>query len=74
VGLPLSRIARLLEAGHAGQILLSLAAYELVRDYLPPEAALHDLGAHRLRDVTRSEQIFQVNAPDCWLNFLHCIP
>ena len=34
-GPPLNRVARLLAAGHGGQILLSLAAQELVRDQLP---------------------------------------
>jgi predicted ATPase/class 3 adenylate cyclase len=63
-GPPLNRIARLLAAGHGGQILLSLATAELVRDALPPEVALHGLGVHRLKDLTRPEQIFQALAPD----------
>jgi predicted ATPase/class 3 adenylate cyclase len=63
-GLPLSRVARLLSAGHGGQILLSLAAEELVREQLPPEVALRDLGIHRLKDLSLPEQIFQVVAPD----------
>jgi predicted ATPase/class 3 adenylate cyclase/DNA-binding XRE family transcriptional regulator len=69
VGLPLSRNARLLEVGHAGQMLLSLATYELVRDYLPAGAVLHNLGAHRLRDLTRPEQIYQLSAPDLPADF-----
>jgi len=63
IGLPLSRIARLLEVGHAGQMLVSLATYELVRDSMPPGATLQDLGSHRLRDLTRPEQIYQLGAP-----------
>jgi predicted ATPase/class 3 adenylate cyclase/DNA-binding XRE family transcriptional regulator len=69
VGLPLSRIARLLEVGHAGQTLVSLATYELVRDSLPPGAAIDDLGSHRLRDLTRPEQIYQLGAPDLPADF-----
>ncbi|CAA9286837.1 MAG: hypothetical protein AVDCRST_MAG93-3597, partial [uncultured Chloroflexia bacterium] len=37
-GQPLNRIARLLSAGHGGQVLLSTATQELVRDQLPPSA------------------------------------
>ena len=62
-GLTLSRVARLLSAGHGGQILLSLATAELVRDHLPEETTLRDLGARRLKDLIRPEQIFQVVAP-----------
>jgi predicted ATPase/class 3 adenylate cyclase len=63
-GLPLSRVARLLSAGHGGQILLSLATEQLVREQLPPDAALRDLGVHRLKDLSLPEQIFQLLAPD----------
>jgi class 3 adenylate cyclase len=59
-GAPLNRVARILAAGHGGQILLSLATEELVRDHLPPGAALHDLGAHQLKDLRHPEQIFQL--------------
>jgi len=69
VGLPLSRVARILEAGHGGQILFSRATQELVRDELPPEIALRDLGAHCLKDLTRAEPIFQLLAPDLPANF-----
>jgi predicted ATPase/class 3 adenylate cyclase/Tfp pilus assembly protein PilF len=62
-GPALNRIARLLEAGHGGRILLSQATVELVRDQLPEGADLRDLGLHRLRDLTRPEQIFQLVAP-----------
>jgi predicted ATPase/class 3 adenylate cyclase len=64
VGLPLSRVARLLSAGHGGQILLSLATEQLVREDLPPEATLRDLGIHRLKDLSLPERIFQLVAPD----------
>ncbi len=59
-GPPLNRCATLLSAGHGGQILLSLAAAELVRDELPEGVDLRDLGGCRLRDLTRPEQVFQV--------------
>jgi predicted ATPase/class 3 adenylate cyclase len=63
-GPPLNRAARLLATGDGGQILLSLATQELVRDFLEPGVALMDLGEHRLKDLTRPERIYQVAAPD----------
>ncbi len=64
MGLALSRVARLLDLAHGGQVLLSLATQELVRNHLPVDVALRDLGAQRLKDLTRPEQIFQLIAPD----------
>ena len=37
-GSTLNRVARLLSAGHGGQVLLSRTAYDLVRDHLPAGA------------------------------------
>ena len=58
-GQPLNRVARLLSAGHGGQILLSSVSQELVRDQLPEGVGLRDLGAHRLKDLLDEEHIFQ---------------
>jgi class 3 adenylate cyclase len=63
-GPPLNRVARLLSAGHGGQILLSLAAQELVREQLPEETALRGLGEWRLKDLFRPERVFQLTATD----------
>jgi predicted ATPase len=60
---PLNRIARILQAGHGGQILLSQATQELVRDLLPVGVSLQDLGEQRLRDLVRPERLFQAVAP-----------
>jgi class 3 adenylate cyclase len=68
-GLTLSHTSRLLSAGHGGQILLSLAAAELVQDYLPDDVALRDMGAPRLRDMTRSGTIYQVVVSDLRSDF-----
>src|SRR5262245_33324233 len=62
-GLPLSRIARLLAVGHGGQILLSQATVELVREQLAPEVTLRHLGRYQLKDLTYPQQIFQLLAP-----------
>ena len=63
-GPPLNRVARLLAIGHGGQTLVSAVTQELTRDTLPPAAALHDVGEHRLRDLGRPEIVFQLNHPD----------
>jgi class 3 adenylate cyclase len=60
VGPALNRVARLLSVSHGGQILLTQATYELVRDHLPPDVRLVDLGEHRLKDLIRPEHIYQV--------------
>lgn len=68
-GPPLNRVARLLSAGYGGQVLLSLAAQELVRDDLPEGAGLSDLGERRLKDLFRTDHVFQLMAPDLPSNF-----
>jgi predicted ATPase/class 3 adenylate cyclase len=68
-GLPLSRVARLLAAGHGGQILLSRATAELAREGLPAPVALRDRGTHRLKGLSLPEQIFQLVAPDLPADF-----
>src|SRR6202521_4474041 len=68
-GPALNRAARLMEAGHGGQILLSLATEELVRDHLPAGIALRDMGERRLKDLIRPERVFQVVAPDLPADF-----
>ena len=68
-GPPLNRAARLLSAGHGGQVLLSQATRELVRDGLSEGAALIDLGEHRLKDLARPERVFQVVSPGLAADF-----
>src|SRR5579871_1489823 len=62
-GLPLHRLARLLSAGHGGQILLSHATYSLVQDSLPEDVTFHHHGTHRLKDLQQTEQIYQLQHP-----------
>lgn len=61
-GPPVNRVARLLHAAHGGQVLLSAATHEMVRDQLPEEVSLRDLGEQRLKDLFRPERIFQLTA------------
>ena len=62
-GQPLNRVARLLSAGHGGQVLLSDVAYNLTRDLLPPSTELKSMGEHRLKDLGRPEHVYQLLHP-----------
>lgn len=62
-GPPLNRTARLMGVAHGGQTVLSRAARDLVGADLPDGATLRDLGEHRLRDLSRSEHVFQLVVP-----------
>jgi predicted ATPase/class 3 adenylate cyclase len=62
-GPTLNRAARIMSAGHGGQVLLSAAAAALVSDQLPNGAVLQDLGAHRLKGLGRPERVFQLVYP-----------
>ena len=55
-GSAVNRAARLMALGHGGQVLCSQATAALVDG----EAALIDLGEHRLRDLDRPMHAFQV--------------
>ncbi|MCC7105375.1 MAG: tetratricopeptide repeat protein [Chloroflexi bacterium] len=68
-GPPLNRVARLLSAGHGGQVLLSRATQELARDQVPPGVSLFDLGEHRLKDLIRPERVYQVLVDDLTREF-----
>jgi predicted ATPase len=63
-GTALNRAARIMSAGHGGQVLVSRATVELVGDALPEGIELIDVGEHRLRDLGRAEALFQVGHAD----------
>lgn len=60
-GLDLHRAARITDAGHGGQVLVSGATCDRLA-HLPEGIALRDLGHHRLRDLEGSVHLFQVVA------------
>src|SRR5207248_2720972 len=62
-GPALTLVARLLDAGHGGQILLSRASADLLADRLPTGVALRPLGEYRLKGLAQPELIFQLTAP-----------
>src|SRR5271165_544103 len=63
-GPTVNRVARLLSIGYGGQTLASGSVAELVRDAVPPKAALRDLGEHRLRDLSHAMHVYQIVAQD----------
>ena len=61
VGIGIHRAARICSAGLGGQVLVSSATAELLRDADAP-VALIDLGLHRLKDIGEPEHLFQLTA------------
>ncbi len=59
-GPTMNRTARIMAAGHGGQVLFSAMAARLVDGRLPHGATLRDLGIHRLKDLTQPEHLYQL--------------
>jgi predicted ATPase/class 3 adenylate cyclase len=68
-GMEVHRAARIGDAGHGGQIVLSDAARFLLGDSLPSGIGLIDLGEHKLKDLPRPEHIHQVTADGLPVDF-----
>jgi predicted ATPase/class 3 adenylate cyclase len=62
-GVPVNRTARLLSAGHGGQILLSSVAADLAGVELPAGITLRHLGELTLRDLKEPEHVYQAVGP-----------
>jgi predicted ATPase/class 3 adenylate cyclase len=62
-GIPVNRAARIMKAAHGGQVLLSQAVVDRVRECLPALASLRDLGGVRLRDLAAPEHVYQLVHP-----------
>ena len=62
--LTLSRVQRLMSAGHGQQTLISQETEQLLSGQLPAQVSLRDLGEHRLKDLIRQEHIYQVDIAD----------
>ena len=60
---------RITSSGHGGQIILSGATRELIRDSLPADSELLYLGEKRLKDLLRPEHLYQLNASGLAANF-----
>src|ERR1700694_719326 len=60
VGLDVHHAARIMSAGHGGQVLLSQTTRDLVAHTLPDGVGLRDLGEHRLKDLQRASHLYQL--------------
>ena len=60
----LARVARVMAAGHGGQMLLSDTAAGQVRDELPDGVDLRNLGQHRLKGLLEPTHLWQVVVAD----------
>jgi predicted ATPase/class 3 adenylate cyclase len=67
--LAMSRVQRLMSAGHGGQVLISAASQELLLEDLPADVSLRDLGERRLKDLIRPEHIYQLIIPGLPVDF-----
>src|SRR3954465_15750728 len=69
-GLAVHRAARICAAGHGGQVLVSQATQNLLKDEEEDLAVrMRDLGDQRLKDIERPVRLYQVAAPGLATNF-----
>ena len=68
-GPTVNRVARLLSSAHGGQIWLSAATTEVVKDTLQEGLSLLALGSHRLKDLSQPQQVYQLIHPDLTTEF-----
>ena len=68
-GRAVNRAARITSVAHGGQVLLSEAVAVLIRDRLPSNVSLRDLGSVRLRDLAAPERVYQVVHPKLRADF-----
>jgi class 3 adenylate cyclase/tetratricopeptide (TPR) repeat protein/DNA-binding XRE family transcriptional regulator len=69
VGLDVHHAARIMGAGHPGQILLSQTTHDLIQHALAQDMVLRDLGEHHLKDIQRPTHLFQVSCADLQTDF-----
>ena len=69
IGLSVHTVARICSAGHGGQIVVSADAKLAVEQSLPVGVSLRSLGRHRLRDLVRAEELFQVEGEGLLASF-----
>jgi YVTN family beta-propeller protein len=63
-GMGVHRAARIMAAGHGGQVLASQATASLLADDELDGVTLCDLGEHHLKDMDRPERIYQLEVED----------
>jgi predicted ATPase/class 3 adenylate cyclase len=60
VGIDVHRAARIMGAGHGGQVVVS----ETTQRLLDPAVVLRDLGEHRLKDLSAPQRLYQLGDAD----------
>ena len=65
VGLDVHRAARISNVGHGGQTLISASTRALVEGSLPEGTTLREMGEHRLKDLSRPEQLWSLVISGC---------
>ncbi len=75
-GQTLNRTARIMSAGHGGQILISEVTAQVAREHFSHDISLLDLGEHYLKGLLEAEKILQVKATGLQSEFppLNSIP
>jgi predicted ATPase/class 3 adenylate cyclase len=63
VGIDVHRAARVMSAGHGGQVLLTQSTRDLLPEELSDTVSLRDLGEHRLKDLTHPQRLYQLLIP-----------
>jgi class 3 adenylate cyclase len=63
-GQTLNRAARIMSAGHGGQVLISEVSAQVAREHLPAGVSLLAFSEHNLKGLYRGEKNNQTNAPD----------
>jgi predicted ATPase/class 3 adenylate cyclase len=63
VGIDVHRAARVMSAGHGGQVLITRSTRDLLPEELPDAVSLRDLGEHRLKDLTHPQRLYQLLIP-----------
>jgi predicted ATPase/class 3 adenylate cyclase len=59
-GIDVHRAARIADAAHGGQVIVSDATRGVVQHALPAGASLRDLGVHRLRGIADPERLYDL--------------
>ena len=65
----LAMTQRIMSAGHGGQVLISNATQQLIRDGLPDGLSLRDMGERRLKDLIHPERLYQLVSPNLPVDF-----
>lgn len=69
IGIDIHRASRIMSAGHGGQVLLSQRSHDCVKQTLPSDVSLKDLGEHYLKDLKHPEHLFQLVISDLPVDF-----